>query len=681
MKGFLTLLFSLSILCLHAQTWERVYGGPADDEGWGADSTEDGNFVLIGSTASFGAGIQDAYVIKIDLNGDTLWDKRYGGGATYSDGFDIESSPVDSNLYTAGFSPSFGGGGTGEMMSMRLDQVGTELNTRRFGGNPGVEEAFAIEMGLDDQFVVAGYAETAAAGVYDMCIVKRTVGGAIVWANNYGTSLMEYGYDITTVPADTGYAISGVSYGLGLGGQEWYVVRTDKNGDTLWTSTFGGMLNDLNTHIDHTNDGGFILSGHTQNFGALGYDLLLIKIDGNGDQIWTTMLSGPGRDELHDVKETADGGYIAVGFTDSYGAGDRDGLVVRTDVNGDTLWTRTIGGILDEEFHAVELTQDGYYLIIGYSESFGTGGKDVYVVKMDDNGNAGCHLDGTGFTVSHPAVWQGSGGQVNSGINQNLVGLTTSNISSETCDPCGTTGLGGFTAASGGGLTMDFTDTTTNGQSWYWDFGDGSLPVTTQNPSHTYISAGFYNVCLTVSSGCGTNMICTIVEVGCAEPHVNFSVDSILTDMVYFNDTVYGQDSILWDFGDGNFSNAHDPTHNYTADGGYEVCLTAYNTCGDTTVCDSVFVIGIGIAEQDPSALLKIFPNPATDEFTLTWPEWLFESTTFSMVDIQGREVDVSWTSTEAGVWQCRFGEVAPGMYFVLALTTEGIASERIVVR
>ena len=139
-------------------------------------------------------------------------------------------------------------------------------------------------------------------------------------------------------------------------------------------------------------------------------------------------------------------------------------------------------------------------------------------------------------------------------------------------------------------LSYTFSDQSANAPtSWLWDFGDGNVS-TMQNPMHTYAAPGTYNVCLTVTSSCGTDSSCTSITATCTAPNADFS-ETALNLIVQFGDlSTQGATSWLWDFGDGNTSTLQSPSHTYAAPGTYTVCLTATSICGSDSICQSVTV-------------------------------------------------------------------------------------------
>ena len=156
--------------------------------------------------------------------------------------------------------------------------------------------------------------------------------------------------------------------------------------DTLWTRTFGGSLSDICYSVQQTTDDGYILGGYTCSFGAGGNDFWLVKVNANGDTLWTRTFGGSGNEYCHSVQQTTDGGYILGGYTGSYGAGMADFWLVKTDANGDSLWSRTFGGS-DEDFcYSIQQTTDGGYVLGGYNYTYGAGSNDFWLVKTDENG-------------------------------------------------------------------------------------------------------------------------------------------------------------------------------------------------------------------------------------------------------------------------------------------------------
>ncbi len=163
------------------------------------------------------------------------------------------------------------------------------------------------------------------------------------WWRTYGGTHSDRGYCVQQT-TDGGYIIAGSTYSFGPGTPDScnvYLIKTDASGDTLWTRAYGGAGCDEGYSVQQTTDGGYIIAGYTNSFGAGNGDIYLVKTDASGDTLWTRTFGGPDRDEGASIQQTADGGYVVAGRTYSFGAGDADVYLVKTNAQGDTSWTRT----------------------------------------------------------------------------------------------------------------------------------------------------------------------------------------------------------------------------------------------------------------------------------------------------------------------------------------------------
>jgi len=207
------------------------------------------------------------------------------------------------------------------------------------------------------------------------------------WALTYGGAESDWGNSVQQT-TDGGYIIVGGTTSFGSGDADVYMIKTLSNGDTLWTRTYGGSDTDEGNSVQQTSDGGYIITGETKSYGAGSYYVYLIKTDNNGDTLWTQTFGSTGIDKGNSVQQTSDGGYIITGTTSSYGAGLDDVYLIKTDINGDSLWTRVYGGAESDIGHSVQQTTDGGYIITGRTISYGAGASDVYLIKTASNGDS-----------------------------------------------------------------------------------------------------------------------------------------------------------------------------------------------------------------------------------------------------------------------------------------------------
>jgi hypothetical protein len=182
-----------------------------------------------------------------------------------------------------------------------------------------------------------------------------------------------------------GYIIAGYTNSFGAGNSDVYLIKTNSAGDTLWTRTYGGGEDDVGYSVQQTTDGGYVIAGYTNSFGAGNSDVYLIKTDASGDTLWTRTYGSNNNDYGYSVQQTEDGGYVIAGYTRFYS----DVYLIKTDSLGGTLWTRTYGGVDNDYGYSVQQTTDVGYVIVGLTESFGAGYSDVYLIKTDPDGIVG----------------------------------------------------------------------------------------------------------------------------------------------------------------------------------------------------------------------------------------------------------------------------------------------------
>jgi hypothetical protein len=237
----------------------------------------------------------------------------------------------------------------------------------------------------------------------------------INFERTYGGADFEQGYSAMQT-SDGGYVLVGNTGSYGVGAADVYLVKTDVFGDTLWTQTYGGPGTDYGYDIAQTIDSGYIIVGYTESYGSGDADVYLIKTDYYGNALWTKVIGGTAWDVGKSVIQTSDGGYIVAGKTNSYGKGFDDVYLIRTNASGDTLWTRTYGGPYSDVGESVFAENDSTFVIIGVYANIGISGNDVFLIKIDadgdtiftrtyggsnyDMGYSGCKTFDGGFIIS-----------------------------------------------------------------------------------------------------------------------------------------------------------------------------------------------------------------------------------------------------------------------------------------
>jgi hypothetical protein len=245
--------------------------------------------------------------------------------------------------------------------------------------------AYSVQLTADSGYVIAGYTRSYGAGESDVYLIKTDRQGNAQWEKTYGGLNDDVGWSVKQT-ADGGYVIAGYTDSYGHGSDDVYVIKTDSNGDTIWTRTFGGTASDRGYSLALSSDGGVVVAGLTASFGT-GWDVYVVKIDSSGNPAWEKFYGGPEEDGAYSIAGMPDGGFITAGDTRSFGTGVQDVYAIRLDNNGDSLWSRTYGGIDHYTASGVAATSDSGAIMIGITDSYGAIYGDYYLVRINKDGD------------------------------------------------------------------------------------------------------------------------------------------------------------------------------------------------------------------------------------------------------------------------------------------------------
>ena len=375
--GLLMISTILSSQIAPDTAWTRMYGGGFFDWAWQVEQTTDGGYIVI-ADYSHGGMNYDAWLIKTDSNGDILWTKTFGGLA--EDRGQSVQQTTDGGYIIAGTTSSFGNGSY-DIWLIKTDEFGNEIWSKTFGGTSW-DWGYFVQQTTDGGYIITGCKDPGAYYIWDVFLIKTDSQGNTSWTKTYGGDDYDVGHCVRQT-TDGGYIITGYTYSYGAGSSDVWLIKTDPNGNESWSQTFGGNNPEHGYSVIQTIDEGYTIVGYTKSFGAGDYDVWLINTDNDGNEIWNKTFGGINDDRAYSVQQTIDGEYIIAGFTESFGAGNYDMWLIKTLSNGDTLWTKTIGGENLDRGRYVQQTTDNGYIVVGDTYIFEQGEYNVYIVKVN----------------------------------------------------------------------------------------------------------------------------------------------------------------------------------------------------------------------------------------------------------------------------------------------------------
>lgn len=358
------------------EVWNKTYGGSDIDWGATVEAADDGGYIIVGITKSYGIGDGDAWLVKTDAEGNEQWNKTFGG-VKDDGGYSIQDT-IDGGYIITGYTESYGSGNA-DVWLIKTDSEGEEEWSRVFGGQ-NRDMGMAIQETKDNGYIITGYTYSYGSGLCDVWLIKTDAGGNEQWNKTFGGLGVDLGNTIQEAD-DCGYLIAGRTESYGSGSSDAWLIKTDSYGNEVWNRTYGGSEWDSSNFVQRTNDGGYIIVGNTQSYGVGAQDIWLIKVDSSGTEQWNKTFGGSFNEWGFSVRQTEDSGFMIVGNTESYGSGNCDAWLIKTDSEGNEVWERTFGGKGTDGGHSAQETIDGY-IILGSTNSYKLSGSDTWLIKL-----------------------------------------------------------------------------------------------------------------------------------------------------------------------------------------------------------------------------------------------------------------------------------------------------------
>lgn len=386
MKKYAHLLLLWCLLpftSLQAQTdtaYIYTFGGQNMDQCRSVIYTLDKGLLLTGTTASFGKGTSDIYLVKLDSMRQLAWSKTIGS-PNVERGFSALQL-ADSNYLIAGFTNSSPAGDYDAYL-VKINNQGDTLWTRRYGGADW-DFAYSLCALADGGFAFTGETFSDGNSTPDLFLTRIDSSGETLWTKTWGGNGVDIGHQIIA-PSDTSIAIIGQTGSFGNGSDDVWLLCLNLNGDTLWTKTYGDTASNIGYGLTYTSDHRFVLTGGgypVQNgFGQK--DAFMTTTDSLGNIIWSGNIGSGGNDEGRAVTELDNGNYVLSGISNSDGSGGYGMYYIYMHHDSWFLTGATFGGNLQEEGYSISYRDHLHLAMAGSTTSFGQGLEDMYLVELD----------------------------------------------------------------------------------------------------------------------------------------------------------------------------------------------------------------------------------------------------------------------------------------------------------
>jgi len=264
--------------------------------------------------------------------------------------------------------------------------LSAQPNFERTYGGTGTDYCYGARQTLDGGYLVYGYTTSYGPATGSAWLIKTDEHGDTLWTRTHGASGVNCATAVLLKP-DSGYVVGGYTSSIGAGRNDFMLLETDASGDTLWLRAYGGGEDDQAYALTQTGDGGYLLAGQTESYGAGDKDIWLVRTDADGDTLWTRTYGDSGWDGASAVAQTPDGGFAISGFLG--GTDEDDAWLIRIDADGDTLWTRTFGGDERSDYGSgLVTTGDHGFVFTGRSHTYGGPFGDLWLVRTDSLGDS-----------------------------------------------------------------------------------------------------------------------------------------------------------------------------------------------------------------------------------------------------------------------------------------------------
>ena len=497
---------------------------------------------------------------------------------------------------------------------------------QKFYGDNGTEYCYSVQQTTDGGFIVAGETDSYGAGNYDAYLIKTNSIGVIAWAKTYGDTAWNWANSVQQT-TDGGYIVTGGTEYSGNGQGDIWIFKTDASGVIQWQKTSGGSGYDSGYDVRQTSDGGYIACGYQYGDASSGDNACLVRLDVNGMVLWTKTYSlGISDEYAYTVEQTSDGGFILGG--EAYNNPGDAGLIIKTDASGTVQWAKTYGGSSDYWVSRIMPAGNGDYFVAGVASQ--PSYINIWLARLDNSG-----------TQVWSNTYAGPGG-----LEDNCIWATR-------------TSDGGFAMC---GATNSFTTDyesfllktdSTGGPEWSKRYGgngnDNSSQVIQTSDGGYILSSNT----LSFGTAASAYLIKTYSNggTGCNENLPAFIISTVTTQVSVVTATTLSH------------TNSTTPVIGYAA----------------ASVTENILCLTVGDNEinSDDNEII-IYPNPAGSEFRIH-PDASGRIESVEIYDVFGKRVYSVPQTTNHKSQTIYISSLAKGIYFVRVRTEQGEVVRKLV--
>jgi hypothetical protein len=370
--------------------WNKTYGGDFIDTSQSIIKCSNGGYVVAGWTNSSGAGDLDIWVVRIDNNGNLIWNYTYGGIGE-DKGFQVIESSLGGFLVISTYYNTTALHNNQDLRVLRLANNGNIIWNRSYSGPDQNATSIVSDLGRsivecpNGDFVVAGATrnDDVEPNNGDIWLLRLSPSGIKIWEKRYHNRITDRCYTPHSLIRckDGGFAVVGYTHNSSHPNDVW-LIRTNELGEPVWNKTFGGSDFDRPESLVECFNGGFGIIANTKSFGSGLNDAWVIRTDPGGNPLWNQTFGGTGEDGGNQIFEMADGGFTVVGSTHSFDTGGGDLWILRMDQNGNLNWNHTVGDPYGNSGASFVFEGNNTFTCAGSTYRVGEQFGDMWVVKI-----------------------------------------------------------------------------------------------------------------------------------------------------------------------------------------------------------------------------------------------------------------------------------------------------------